>query len=117
MEILLGFLILLAGVWIGAIAATLLVGGVMGMEVPSWGGLIWRTGITALVALLGFLFIPGLWLWILPTAFVVAPLFRMEMPEDGFQMIGFIVVMALCGLLTLLIAGALLDLSRLIGTA
>jgi hypothetical protein len=68
----------------------LLLGSLLDLAVPSWGGLLWRTAVLAGVTLLG-LFIPIPFAGSILAAIVLIVLFEMDLATEWMSIVAFVV--------------------------
>lgn len=112
MEYIIGFAIVSVFLGVCTILITLTLGGLMGMEVPSWGGLILRSfALGAIIAASGFIPIPFSG-WIASGIGLVL-LFNLDFPEDGLKMVLFVIAL----IIAQIILGMLLSNMGLLSTA
>ena len=89
--------------WAASMVTTFLIGGLLSMEVPSWGGLVWRCAALTGVIILGA-FLPVAFLRFLLTYAARCFLFQFEFPSDWWRVLVFTIAYNI--MLFLLIVGA-----------
>lgn len=108
MEIVLLILISSVLIAIATFLIAITMGGLFGMQAPSWGGLVWRCGVMGLVISIGSLIPIPFIAWVAGGGVLVG-LFDLSFPDDWWKILLFMIALIIATFIVSIVVVALLS--------